>query len=70
MRSSGKLGDLEDHFSADVTSVCARAASSQRKHIDQRYADQATINQMADLPYRVRSSLPVDNRNGLAEASA
>src|SRR5216684_2007641 len=69
---SGKLGDLEEQFSADVTSVdqlmCAGSVL-QRKHIDQRYADQAAINQMGDLPHRVPSSLPVDNRNGLAEAS-
>lgn len=39
---SGKLGDLEDQFSADVTSVdhlmCAGRVL-QRKHIDQRYTD-------------------------------
>src|ERR1700680_4648996 len=71
MRSSGKLGDVEDQFSADVTSVdhlmCASSVL-QGKHIDQGYADQATINQMGDPPHRVPSSLPVDNRNGLAEA--
>jgi alkylated DNA repair dioxygenase AlkB len=32
----------------------------QRKHFDRRYVDQATINQMSDLPYRVPSSLKVD----------
>ena len=72
MRSSGKLGDLEDQFSADVTGVyhlmCAGSVL-QRKHIDGRYANQATINQMGNLPHRVASSLPVDNRNGFAEAS-
>lgn len=72
MRSSGKLGDLEDQFSTDVNSVdhliCAGSVL-QRKHIDQSYADQATINQMGDSPHRVPSSLPVDNRNGLAEGS-
>jgi len=41
----------------------------QRKHFDRRYVDQATINQMSDLPYRVPSSLKVDNRSDLAEAS-
>jgi hypothetical protein len=71
-RASAKLGDLEDQFSADVASVdhpMPKGSLLQRKHFDRRYVDQATINQMSDLPYRVPSSLKVDNRSDLAEAS-
>src|SRR5690242_12765959 len=47
MRSSEKLGDLEDQFSADVTSVDHRVCAGSvlpRKHIDQRYAHKVDVS--------------------------
>jgi hypothetical protein len=70
--SSAKLGDLENQFSADMTSVdhpMPKASLLQRKHFDRRQVDQAAINQMSDHPHRVPSSLKVDNRGDLAKAS-
>jgi hypothetical protein len=42
----------------------------ERKPIDRRYADQAALNQMGDLPHRVASSLKVDGRSDLVEIPA
>jgi hypothetical protein len=72
MRSSGKVGHFEDKFSVDVATVdhLVRADGvPQRKHIDRRYADQPTVNQIGYLPNRLPSSLKVDNYCDLAEAS-
>jgi len=72
MRSSGKLSYVENQFSADVSSVdhLMRAGGvPQRKHIDRRYVDQSTVNQIGDFPHRLSSSLKVNQRNDLAKAS-
>jgi hypothetical protein len=72
MCSSAKLGDLEHQFSADVASVdhlMPKPSLLQRKHIDGRHVDQATINQIGDLPHRLPSSVKVDNGNDLPESS-
>jgi hypothetical protein len=53
-RSSGKLGYLEDEFSADMASLdhLMRANSIfERKHFDRGDMDQATIYQVLDLPH-------------------
>ena len=71
-RSSVKLGDLKNQFSADMASVdhlMCKSSVLQQKHMDGRYVDQASINQIGDLTHRIPGSLPVDYRNGLAEAS-
>jgi hypothetical protein len=71
-RSSAKFGDLENQFSADMASLDhpMRSGSVFRwKHVNRRYADQSSINQIRNLSHRVPSSLKVDNESDLAEAS-
>lgn len=65
-RSRIKLCDLEDQFSSHMSSLDQLMRAHrvlQRKHIDRRYVDQASINQSGDLPHRVPSSFKVDDRS-------
>jgi hypothetical protein len=69
---SAKISDLKHQFSPHVASLnhpVRPGGVLQWKHVDQRYADQSTINQLSDLPHRIPSSVKVDNESDLAEAS-
>src|SRR5258708_25019962 len=65
-------GDLEDQLSPHVASLNHPMRPDgvlQWEHFDRRYADRSSINQIGNLPHRVPSSLKVDNKSDLAEAS-
>ena len=71
--SSRKLGDLENQFPADMSSLdhpMRARCVFQRKYVNRRYVDQSTVDQIRDLPHRLPGSLKVDNRGDLAEASS
>jgi hypothetical protein len=64
-----KLGGPEEQFSSDVASVdhaMRKRSVLQQKHMDGRHVDQATINQIRDLPHRIPGSLKIDYRSDLA----
>jgi hypothetical protein len=54
---------------ASVDHLMCKSSVLQQKHMDGRYVDQASINQIGDLTHRIPSSLKIDNHSGLAEAS-
>jgi hypothetical protein len=42
----------------------------QRKHVNRRYVDRPTIDQIRDLLHRFLSAFKIDHENDLAEASS